>query len=217
MLTKAFPEHCTLLSSLRCLVTSACVLVLTVFVPQALGADAARGESLTETCTACHGEDGNSIAGSFPSIAGQGERYLVKQLRDIKSGERSAPLMAGQLDSFEDQDLIDMAAYYSSQTPKGGAAKADLVELGETIYRAGISRKGIAACSSCHGPDGSGNDSALFPALSGQWPEYTVAQLKAFRGKQRENDGDAQMMRSITMDMSDVEMEAVASFLYGLR
>ena len=126
--------------------------------------------------------------------------------------------MVGQLDSMSDQDLADMAAYYASQTASGGgAAKADLVEVGETIYRAGIARKGIAACSSCHGPDGSGNDSAIFPALSGQWPEYTTAQLKAFRSEARANDGDAKMMRSIALDMSDKEMEAAASFLYGLR
>lgn len=213
--TAPYPRFSTTSPS-RC-VAALVTLLLSCWVPAGFAADAERGKSLITACTACHGEDGNSIAGSFPSIAGQGERYLLKQLRDIKSGERAAPLMAGQLDSFDDNDLVDMAAYYASQTAKGGAAKPELVSQGETIYRAGISRKSIAACSSCHGPDGSGNDSAIFPSLSGQWPQYTVEQLKAFRSEQRKNDGDAKMMRSITLDMSDVEMEAVASFLYGLR
>ncbi|MEM7362711.1 MAG: c-type cytochrome [Pseudomonadota bacterium] len=215
MRTTAFPQRSIFLLPHRFL--TVCLVMLSLWIPQGLTADAERGQTLTQACVACHGEDGNSIAGSFPSIAGQGERYLLKQLQEIKSGARAAPLMAGQLDSMSDQDLADMAAYYASQTATGGAAKADLVEVGETIYRAGISRKGIAACSSCHGPDGSGNDSAIFPALSGQWPEYTIAQLKAFRSEARANDGDAKMMRSITLDMSDKEMEAVASFLYGLR
>ena len=216
MRTTAFPQRSIILLPHRIL--TVCLMMLLSWIPQGLTADAERGQTLTQTCTACHGADGNSITGSFPSIAGQNERYLLKQLREIKSGARAALLMVGQLDSMSEQDLADMAAYYASQTSSGGgAAKADLVEFGETIYRAGIARKGIAACSSCHGPDGSGNDSAIFPALSGQWPEYTTTQLKAFRSEARANDGDSKMMRSIALDMSDKEMEAVASFLYGLR
>lgn len=176
-----------------------------------------RGKDLTATCVACHGEDGNSLAGSFPSIAGQQNKYLLKQMREIQSGVRAAPLMAGQLDAMSDQDLQDMAAFYAEQTAKGGAAKAELVELGETVYRTGVKRKGIAACTACHQPDGSGMDGAAFPGLAGQWPEYTVSQLKAFRDGSRDNDGDGKMMRTIAMDLSDGEMEAVASFLYGLK
>ena len=51
--------------------------------------DAERGSTLTATCVACHGNDGNSLAGSFPNIAGQNEKYLLKQLRDMKSGARA--------------------------------------------------------------------------------------------------------------------------------
>jgi cytochrome c553 len=175
------------------------------------------GKNLAVTCVACHGQDGNSLAGAFPSIAGQNPRYLVKQMQDIKSGLRAAPLMAGLLDNLSDEDLEHIAAFYGAQSAKGGAAKADLVDLGETIYRAGISRKKIAACTACHSPSGVGNDAAMFPALAGQWPEYTEVQLKAFRSGERHNDGDARMMRSIALDMSDVEIAAVASYLYGLR
>ncbi|MFT7243190.1 MAG: cytochrome c553 [Candidatus Azotimanducaceae bacterium] len=176
-----------------------------------------RGKELTTTCIACHAEDGNSPAGAFPSIAGQQPKYLLKQLRDIKSGARPAALMTGILTNMSDQDLIDLSAYYASQVSKGGSAKPELAELGETIYLAGIKRKGIAACTACHLPDGSGNNAASFPSLGGQWPEYTVAQLKAFRSGVRANDGDGKMMRTIAMDLSDAEIEAVASYLYGLN
>ncbi|MFT5560407.1 MAG: cytochrome c553 [Sulfitobacter sp.] len=179
--------------------------------------DPVRGETLTATCVACHAEDGNSPAGSFPSIAGQHPKYLLKQLRDIKSGARSAVLMTGILDNMTDQDLIDLSAFYAEQTAKGGSAKPELAELGETIYLAGIKRKGIAACTACHLPNGSGNNAASFPVLAGQWPEYTAAQLKAFRSGMRANDGDGKMMRTIAMDLSDAEIEAVASYLYGLK
>lgn len=179
--------------------------------------DGVRGESLTTLCAACHGNDGNSLVGAFPGLAGQSERYLVKQLKEMKSGVRVAPLMAGTLDAFSAQDFADVAAYYSSQRAKIGAASKELVPLGEQIYRSGIRRKQVAACSACHSPTGVGNNAAMFPALRGQWPEYTVAQLKAFRGGTRTNDGDGRMMQDTAMDLSDEEIDAVASYIYGLH
>jgi cytochrome c553 len=178
--------------------------------------NAVRGKELTGTCVACHGNDGNSAAGSFPSIAGQNYKYTLKQLREIQSGGRSAMLMIGILDNMTDQDLMDLAAYYADQTPQGGAAKVELAELGESIYLAGIPRKGVAACTACHAPDGGGNESAAFPSLAGQWPEYTETQLKAYRAGDRANDG-GQMMRLIARDLSDDEIAAVANYLYGLN
>ena len=172
---------------------------------------------MSVVCAVCHGQDGNSPAGAFPSIAGQNSRYLVKQMQEIKSGVRSAPLMTGLLDNLGDQDLQDIAAYYEGQAAKPGVAKADLVELGETIYRAGVKRKSIAACTACHSPLGQGNAPAGFPTLAGQWPEYTEAQLKAFRSGERENDGDSKMMRITAMDLSDDEIAAVSSYIYGLH
>lgn len=179
--------------------------------------NASAGQSLVAVCSACHGQTGNSPAGSFPNIAGQTEQYLLKQLKEIQSGERDVPTMAGQLDAMSEQDLADIAAYYASQERAYGAANPDVVELGEAIYRFGIPRKGIAGCTACHSPTGSGNGPAGFPALAGQWPEYTVQQLKAFQSGERHNDGDTQMMRGTAMDMTDKEMQAVASYLYGLR
>ena len=179
--------------------------------------DSEQGSALVAVCATCHGEDGNSPAGSFPSIAGQHPKYLLKQLQDIKSGARVAPLMIGQLDAMSDGDLENIAAHYAKQTRKGGAAKANLVDLGESIYRSGIKRKQIAACTSCHLPSGEGNNLAGFPSLAGQWPEYTDAQLRAFRTGARHNDGDGKMMQSTAMDLSDQEIEAVASYIYGLK
>jgi cytochrome c553 len=136
---------------------------------------------------------------------------------DIKSGERAAPLMAGQLNSISDRDLEDIAAYYAAQERQFGTTKADLVELGESVYRSGVKRKEIAACTACHLPTGEGNNLAGFPALAGQWPEYTEQQLRDFRQGDRHNDGDSKMMRQTAMDLSDDEIRAVASYIYGLR
>lgn len=179
--------------------------------------DAAHGKTLTTVCMACHGTDGNSAAGTFPKLAGQNPAYLVKQMHDIKSGARQVPAMTGMLSNLSDQDMEDLAAYFASQTITPGAAKSDLVKEGEAIYRAGIDRKHIAACTSCHSPTGRGADAARFPALAGQWPEYVEAQLKAFRDGSRNNDGSGKMMRTTAMDLSDSEIKAVASYVYGLR
>lgn len=195
------------------------MLVVFVFVHSAsyAGGDAQAGEKLAITCLACHGETGNSLVSAFPNIAAQNEKYLLKQLIDMQSGERAVPTMAGLLDDMSKSDLSDIAAYYAAQTRNIGAAREDLVELGEGIYRAGIARKSIAACTACHSPTGNGNGPAGFPALAGQWPEYTIAQLKAFQSGERHNDGDGQMMQTTAQDMNEKEMTAVASYLYGLR
>lgn len=188
----------------------------------ALEGNAAAGKAKAAPCAACHGADGNSAAPTFPKLAGQGERYLAKQLHDIKSGERPVPMMAGQTDNLSDQDIADIAAFYASKASSTGQADPALLEKGAAIYRGGIADRSIPACAACHSPTGRGMAAAGFPALSGQHADYTIAQLKAFRaaadGREgRENDGDTQIMRSIAFKMSDSEIEAVASFIQGLH
>lgn len=218
--------------------------------------DAEAGKAKTTACVACHGTDGNSASGEFPGIAGQGQRYLLKQLKEIQCGARSAeeqaasrcvarpvPLMAGMLNSFNDQDLADIAAFYAGQKASLSGA-ADSTEaplaLGERIYRAGIREKGVAACAACHSPTGVGNAPAAFPRLGGQHAKYTVAQMKAFRRASefsddelrdlrskgenpdagRRNDGADEatsVMRAVAAKLSDREIEAVANYIAGLH
>lgn len=175
------------------------------------------GKTKSAACGACHGADGNSPAPTFPKLAGQGEGYLLKQMKDIKSGLRPVPTMAGQLDAMSDQDLADIAAFYAAQTRSPASAKKELVELGERVYRAGVRDKGIAACTACHSPQGKGNAPARYPSLSGQFPEYIAAQLKAFRNDERVNDGETRIMRDVAARLSDKELEAVSSYAAGLR
>ncbi|MFT6758440.1 MAG: cytochrome c553, partial [Chitinophagales bacterium] len=185
--------------------------------------DPSAGKGKAMMCGACHGADGNSAVPSFPKLAGQGEKYLIKQMNDIHEGRRVVLTMAGVLDNMSQQDIADIAAYYASQTGTVGQAKADLVELGERIYRSGNSEIGIAACTACHSPTGAGNAPAGFPKLGGQHADYIEAQLKAFRTgaeepeKGRVNDGETRIMRDIVSRMSDLEMRAVASYIQGLH
>jgi cytochrome c553 len=179
--------------------------------------DAAAGAGKVAVCAACHGADGNSDLGSNPKLAGQGERYTLKQLRDIKSGAREVALMTGLLDNRTDQDLMDIAAFYADQEITLQGADPDLVAMGQQIYRAGISDLGVAACSACHSPTGSGVAQAGFPALGGQHAEYIESQLKAFRSGARDNDGDSAPMRIVSERLTDREIEALASYISGLN
>lgn len=178
--------------------------------------DATAGQGKTAVCTACHSADGNSVVGNFPKLAGQGEKYLLKQLNDIKSGARSVPEMTGLLNNLNDQDLADIAAFYASKKVQLGQAAADQVELGQKIWRAGVADKGVAACTACHGPNGLGIDSAAYPSLSGQHAQYVESTLKKFASGDRNND-PANMMRDIASKMSEAEMKAVSQYVQGLH
>jgi cytochrome c553 len=201
------------------------ILGLAVAAP-AIAGDATAGKALTTACAACHGADGNSMAPNFPKLAGQGEKYLVKQMADIKEGKlRVVPEMTGQLTNLSTADMENIAAYYASKEMSLSGAKDDkeMLALGEKIYRAGNAEIGIPACSGCHSPTGVGNAPAGFPKLGGQHADYVAKQLKDFRtgaeyeDKGRRNDGDERRMRASVARMSDREIEAVANYISGLH
>lgn len=174
------------------------------------------GKSKAAVCAACHGADGNSTTPTFPKLAGQNEKYLLKQLHDIKSGKRKVMPMAGILDNLSEQDLEDVAAYFSSQTTSIGQADPKLVDKAQPLYRGGDLANGVPACAACHGPKGLGNNPAAFPRLSGQHPEYVATQLKNFRSGARDND-PAMMMRQIAAKLTDSQIEALSNYVSGLH
>ena len=184
--------------------------------------DGAKAQGIvSQVCAACHAADGNSQIAVNPKLAGQIPEYLYKQLTDFKAAagkkaERENPVMAGMVANLSPEDMHNLAVYFAGQTAKPGAAKSkDLVALGQRIYRGGISSEGIAACASCHGPNGAGMP-AQYPRLSGQHAEYVGAQLKAFRSGARANDINA-TMRGVAGRLSDREIDAVADYIAGLR
>ncbi len=183
----------------------------------ALVGDAAAGQAKTAVCGACHGPDGNSMAPNFPKLAGQGDRYLLKQLHEIKDGKRTVLEMTGLLANLNDQDLADIAAYYASQKNTVGAADPALVERGQALFRGGDVEKGLPACTGCHSPDGQGNAPAGFPHLGGQHASYIEKQLTDFREGDRTNDGDTMIMRGIAAKLSNKDIKALASYIQGLH
>jgi cytochrome c553 len=198
------------------------VLILGTFSAiQAVAAgDAQAGKLLIAACSACHGQDGaTGLDPTYPNLAGQNEKYLIRQLLMIQDGTRQVALMAGQLIGKTEQNIADMAAYYARLPGKKAQAEGDdeAIANATMIFRAGVARKGVAACSACHSPNGLGNDQAGFPRLSGQPTGYTIAQLTAYRESTRKTDDDfSGMMRDVAEGLTDTEIAQLADYIRGL-
>ena len=186
------------------------------------------GKQSSIVCVACHGVYGNSMVGDFPKLAGQSESYLIKQLQDYKSDKRQGANMNVTATTLSEQDIMNLAAYFSSQKISENTAKADAetIAIARKIYLGGKKDTGTTACLACHGPNGKGIPSAKFPAISGQHAKYIANQLKAFRqftlnieiGEnklERANDYEG-MMRSVTKRLTNVEIDALSQYIAGL-
>lgn len=203
------------------------LIALFLTTPVWASGDAAAGKLKTASCAGCHGQEGNSAIASFPKLAGLGEKYLTAQLRHIKAGERVIVEMTGLLDYMTDQDLQDMAAYYNSKNIQISGAKEitligmndpqKVLKLGENLYRAGNLKTGVAACVACHSPSGKGNGPAGYPALGGQYAEYTEKQLLAYRSGERNSGANAKIMQGVAKALSDKEIKALANYISGLN
>jgi cytochrome c553 len=178
--------------------------------------DLEAGKAKSAVCASCHGVDGNSSNAIWPSLAGQHASYLVKQLQEFKAGTRVDPTMQGMAALLNDEDMVNVAAYFESQKPKAVAFDDELIEMGESIYRGGITETSVAACMSCHAPGGRGNGPAAWPSLKGQHPQYLAAQLQKFKNGTRSNDPGS-MMRNVVVRMSEKEMKAVAAYIAGIQ
>ena len=178
--------------------------------------DIEQGRQKSVTCAACHGQDGNSINPTWPSIAGQNEKYLLRSLHAFKNGERDDVIMSSQVQSLDDQTFEDLAAYFATQEPGRQTTDPKLATKGERIYRGGNLERGVSACIACHGPLGHGNPGAGYPSIAGQHAAYTKSQLLAYRSNARQTDPN-QIMRNVAQLMTEDEIDAVASYMQGLQ
>jgi len=174
------------------------------------------GQAKSATCVACHGVDGNSVNPEWPTIAGQHSGYIVKQLKAFKTGARQNGLMSPMAQPLSDQDVEDLAAYFSTQTARGGEADKGKVDVGQKLYRGGNTTSAVAACIACHGPNGRGNVAAGYPSIRGQHAKYVELQLAAYKSGQRGTDPN-KMMRDVASRLSAEEIAAVAAYVQGLR
>lgn len=171
------------------------------------------GQAKSAVCAACHGVDGNSANPEWPSIAGQHAGFLRLQLRAFRDGQRQNPLMSPMAMGLSDEDIADLAAFFTAQRPAAREADPELVEHGQRLFLGGDLERGITACIACHGPTGQGNPLANYPVVAGQHATYTTATLNAYATGERAN----LMMQEIAARMSAEDMRAVSAYLQGLR
>ena len=177
--------------------------------------DAAAGQTKSVVCNACHGADGNSSNGDYPSLAGQVPGYIAQQLANFKSGIRSSTIMGGMAQTLTEEDMANLDAWYSSQQPTIYTLADDQLEtaqLGEKLYRGGYPPMQVPACMGCHGPAGTGIP-PNFPRLAGQHAEYAEAQLLAFKSEQRQSE----IMSPIAFRLSAEQIRALALYLTALH
>ena len=185
--------------------------------------DLAKAQQIVnQVCSACHGADGNSPSPANPNLAGQQADYIALQLAHFKSGLRNNPVMAGMAATLTPEDMRSLGAYFAQQKPKGSAAKdADLAAAGRKLFRGGDAASGVPACAACHAPDGAGIPSR-YPRLGGQYADYTLAQLRAFkageRGMDKEGkDVNGRIMAQIASRMNEQAIAAAAHYAAGLH
>ena len=167
-------------------------------------------------CAACHGRNGNSVGPDVPSLAGQVAPYLERQLSAFKTARRTG-VMSGIAVGLSDADRRAAANWFAQQVAQPNPdpwPDSAALRQGAAIYRRGIDAKNVPACASCHALEGSGLPPE-FPRLAGQYTNYLEAQLRAFRSDSRLSNPNA-MMRTISSDLSDQEIDAVAQYITDL-
>lgn len=188
--------------------------------------DAAAGATKAATCVACHGLNGNSVNPEWPVLAGQNATYAHEQIVRIRDGQRPVPLMQPMVKDLNDQDVADLAAFFSTQTPAGLEADPSYWQAGERLYRNGDAARGIPACIACHGPVGRGVPAADYPALQAQHSVYTVKQLDNYATDVRyakdangraQSGPNAAMMQTIATRLSAEDRRDLASYIQGMR
>ncbi len=170
-----------------------------------------------ERCIECHGTHGqggqhpNSTEGKFAKLAGQYPSYILKQIREFRSGARKHDQMAIMARSVSDEDVIDIAAFFGSQKLMAGEGAGS--ELGKKLFDQGDATRGIPACASCHGANGKGLGLVpSAPIVGGQEWRYLDKQLRDWRSGDRRNSPDG-VMNKVLSALTDKEIEALADHL----
>ncbi len=174
---------------------------LTILTLPVSAADIAAGEQAAGHCASCHGQKGNSSNAQWPHLAAQQSTYLSNQLKAFKAGERVNPIMQPMAANLSNEDINNLAAYFSSQPPAKVGGDPALAKSGEAK---------AAMCQGCHGAKAQGN--GQFPRLAGQYPEYLEQQLKAFKGGSRKSGP----MQAVIANLSEADFKALAAYFGSL-
>ena len=201
-------------NALTTLLGLAVALVTSVASAQDIKGDAKAGAGKVAMCVGCHSIPG--YQGSFPEvykvpmISGQGAGYIAAALHAYQKGERRHPTMRGIADSLTEQDIADVAAFYSSQVRQGGAAP-QAPQPGAQVAQ--LLQKG--ACVSCHGDNFAKPIDPSYPKIAGQHADYLFVALKSYKetGKNAYVGRSNGVMAGVVGQFSNDELKALAQYI----
>jgi cytochrome c553 len=197
--------------------TVSCVTVSSM--AQELKGDAKAGESKNAMCIGCHGIKGYQA--SFPEvykvpmISGQGAKYLSSALNAYKKGERKHPTMRGVAEALSDQDIADLAAYYSVS----GQTGADELPAKPSHEPSAAVQAllGKANCASCHGANFAKPIDPTYPKLAGQHADYLFVALKSYKVENNPKVGRGNaIMAGMAKQYTNAELKQIAGYLSSL-
>jgi cytochrome c553 len=183
-------------------------------------AQAGAEKAESERCIECHGATGqgaghgNGPEGKFAKLAGQHPAYILKQIREFRSGVRKHDQMAIMARSVSDEDVLDIAAYFAQQPAMSGDGNKAYAAV-QQLYTQGDAARGIPACASCHGADGRKTLSPTHPVIGGQEWRYLDQQLRDWRSGERHNSPGG-VMNTVAKPLTDAEIEGLANYLASL-
>jgi cytochrome c553 len=181
--------------------------------------DAAVGKSKVAMCIGCHGIPGYQASfpeiDKVPKISGQGAKYIVSALNAYKKGERKHPTMRGIAESLSDQDMADVAAYYSTHGVVESAVLAAKPSKEPSPQVAALLKK--AACISCHGENFAKPISPDYPKIAGQHSDYLYVALKAYKTEANPQIGRSNgVMAGMVKQFSNSELKEIAKYVSSL-
>lgn len=167
-----------------------------------------RGQILSYTCLGCHGIQGYRNAYpdyAVPRLRGQSAQYIITALHEYKSGLRDHPTMRLQASSLSDQDIADVAAYFSSK-PLVAASQSSPPKVPQPAV----------VCTSCHGSNGIGV-TPMYPNLAGQHASYLTRAIQEYHNKDRLNPIMDSMAASLTREQISAIVDYFSSLKPGLH
>ena len=186
---------------------------------QDLKGDAKAGEGINAMCIGCHGIKGYQA--SFPEvyrvpmISGQSAKYIASALNAYKKGDRKHPTMRGISQSLTDQNIADLAAYYSEHGLPGGQSTAPKEAKAPSAQVAAL--LGKANCASCHGANFSAPIDPSYPKLAGQHADYLFVTLKGYKNDSNQVVGrNNAIMAGFAKQFTNAELKQIANYLGSL-
>ena len=181
--------------------------------------DAKAGQSKIAMCIGCHGIVGYQASFpevyKVPKISGQSAKYIVSALNAYKKGERKHPTMRGISDSLSDQDMADVAAYYSAHGVVEGATLAAKPSKEPSTQVDALLKKG--GCVACHGENFAKPIDPTYPKIAGQHADYLFVALKAYKTENNPQVGRSNgVMAGMAKQFSNNELKEMSKYISSL-